>query len=46
MESSGFVIVEKLVKGSIFSLASMDMMYFYKHIIKKPMPNKTGINKK
>jgi 2-polyprenyl-3-methyl-5-hydroxy-6-metoxy-1,4-benzoquinol methylase len=40
MESSGFVIVEKLVKGGIFSLISMDMMYFYKHILKKPMPKK------
>lgn len=40
MESSGFVIVEKLVKGGIFSLISMNIMYFYKHIFKKPMPNK------
>ena len=40
MEASGFVTVEKLVKGGIFSLISMDMMYFYKHILKKPMPNK------
>jgi hypothetical protein len=40
MEASGFVAVEKLVKGGIFSLISMDMMYFYKHILKKPMPNK------
>jgi ubiquinone/menaquinone biosynthesis C-methylase UbiE len=40
MESSGFAIVEKLVKGGIFSLISTDIMYFYKHILKKPMPNK------
>jgi ubiquinone/menaquinone biosynthesis C-methylase UbiE len=40
VESSGFVTVEKFVKGGIFSLISMDIMYFYKHILKKPMPNK------
>jgi ubiquinone/menaquinone biosynthesis C-methylase UbiE len=40
IESSGFVTVEKLVKGGIFSLISMNMMYFYKHILKKPMSNK------
>jgi hypothetical protein len=31
MESCGFVIVEKHVKGRIFSLISMDMVYLYKH---------------
>jgi 2-polyprenyl-3-methyl-5-hydroxy-6-metoxy-1,4-benzoquinol methylase len=40
MESSGFITVEKLVKGGIFSLISMDIMYFYKHVLKSPMPNK------
>jgi SAM-dependent methyltransferase len=40
MESSGFVIVEKLVKGGIFSIVSMNIVYFYKHILKKPISNK------
>jgi hypothetical protein len=40
IQSSGLVILEKFVRGDIFSLISMDMMYVYKHILKKPMPNK------
>jgi hypothetical protein len=40
MESSGFVIVEKLVNGDIFSLVSMNMMYLHEHVLKKPIPNK------
>jgi ubiquinone/menaquinone biosynthesis C-methylase UbiE len=40
MESCGFLIVEKFVKGGIFSLIAMDMMYVYKHVLKKPMPTK------
>lgn len=34
------MIVEKFVKGGIFSAISTDTMYFYKHILRKPMPNK------
>lgn len=43
IESSGFVISEKLAKGGLFSLISMNMMYVEKHILKKPMPNKKGL---
>jgi hypothetical protein len=46
MESAGFVIVEKLVKGGIFSLISMYMMYFIKIYSQETnAEQKTWINK-
>jgi hypothetical protein len=34
------VIVEKIVKGGIFSLISMYIMHFYEYVVKKPIVDK------